>query len=218
MQSLIMKTDLVRATMEGRKTETRRGQELKEINESPDYWSKVDTGFDEDGNLIAQFIGDTETGITQRFVKCPYKIGPAWIRETFFVNGDQYIYLADGTCCEQFEQCECSEVGKPKWKPSIHMPFAAARLFIHIDEIRLERIQDITEEGAIAEGVESDEWEWQALWRFQMDTLIEAYKKHWKTISARESFQSLITSINGPEMWDRNEWVWVLKYHRIEKP
>jgi len=89
------------------------------------------------------------------------------------------------------------------------MPKAAARIWLQVEEIRVERLQDITEESAIAEGI--------------IDYEDGTYKNYFTQKGLREqdgvdcilakgSFQSLWCSINGLESWDANPWVWVVKF------
>jgi hypothetical protein len=140
--------------------------------------------------------------------KCPYgKPGDIlWVRETFFKNGDEYIYLADGTCCEQFE-------GKPKWKPSIFMPRAACRIRLEIQCIGVERLQDITEEDAIREGIELVD---KKLHGGELRTMYKDYmhKDHVKYSPVR-SFKSLWQSINGADSWDAKPWVWKIEFKMV---
>jgi len=229
MQSLLFNIDMIRALMENRKTETRRGRGLKEINETPDNWESFETREMTNGpHFLMEFNGDildlSESiesrllpGTKRLWIKCPYKLGPAWCRETwvyvpasqesngnYLMTSGYYDYAANYT-----------EPGRGCWKPSIHMPFIAARNFIHIDEIRLERIQEITPASAIAEGIECvGEVGGVKQWRDYFNRNPDKSAGGWPVIS----FQSLITSINGPSMWERNEWVWRIVFHRIDKP
>jgi hypothetical protein len=96
-----------------------------------------------------------------------------------------------------------------KWRPSLLMPRWACRLVLPLVSVRVERVQDITEEDARAEGVElissGPGWEcWMG------------YGPHGSCKSARESFRSLWVSIYGQESWDANPWVWVAQWERIE--
>ncbi|WP_412464232.1 hypothetical protein [Flavobacterium mekongense] len=117
-----------------------------------------------------------------------------------------YIYAADGYW--QWLDDDGFTTEKSYWKPSIHMPKEACRLFLKIKSIRVERLNDITEGDACLEGVEL------------MDT--NRYKdyidKHNSVISSRISFATLWQSINGEESWNSNPWVWVIEFERIEKP
>ncbi len=104
---------------------------------------------------------------------------------------------------------ENEEVCGERWRPSIHMPRWACRLVLPLVSVRVERVQDITEEDARAEGVElissGPGWEcWMG------------YGPHGSCKSARESFRSLWVSIYGEESWDANPWVWVAEWKEIE--
>jgi hypothetical protein len=96
------------------------------------------------------------------------------------------------------------------WKPSIHMPKAAARIFLRITDIRVERLQDISEEDAIAEGIGNAE-----NGRMGYKDYLDSDSA---TFHAKQSFESLWQSINGAESWDENPWVWVITFESIEKP
>jgi hypothetical protein len=90
-----------------------------------------------------------------------------------------------------------------KWKPSIHMPKEAARIWLEVTEVRVERLHDITEEDAIAEGVEKlNNW-WKDYTSDQ-----DAYDMQ----TAMCSFDSLWKKINGEESWNENPWVWVVSF------
>lgn len=107
------------------------------------------------------------------------------------------------------------EAGKSplSWKPSIFMPFEAARIFLRVTNVRCERLQDITEDDAIAEGIEK-----------VADYGTTGYKLYtepdaaYSDIDAIWSFESLWQSINGKDSWNENPWVWVYEFERIEKP
>lgn len=96
------------------------------------------------------------------------------------------------------------------WRSPIHMPKEACRLILRINAIRVERLQDISEEDAIAEGIDRNH---DGHWRFYT-------KKKLRTVtagcqSAKDSFLSLWTSINGSDSWIANPWVWVVSFERI---
>jgi hypothetical protein len=125
----------------------------------------------------------------EKWFSCPYgkdgRLGEPdrlWVRENFQRNGlaDDYLYKAD-----------MSHVGG-KWKPSIHMPRVASRILLEITEVRAERLQDISEEDAIAEGIGSH------------PEPIQVYRRLWN-------------SINGKTYpWESNPYVWVVSFKEIK--
>lgn len=133
--------------------------------------------------------------------KCPYgKSGDIlWVRETWqYVDIPDdytgYVYKASGGLDWEMSNDEWI------WRPSIFMPRAACRIFLQITDVRVERLQDISEADAIAEGVEK----------------LGLYPGY--DISSRGKFNGLWTNINGAESWEKNPWVWVISFKRIERP
>jgi hypothetical protein len=110
------------------------------------------------------------------------------------------------------------------WKPSIHMPKAAARIWLQVTDIRVERLQDITEEDAIKEGVRSNECsdvsKCPSLF-CKSNGCAGAGEYHRYPVdyddepcySAVESFESLWQSINGPESWEANPFIWRVAFN-----
>lgn len=93
--------------------------------------------------------------------------------------------------------------------PSIHMPKWTSRIFLKITSIKVERLQDITEEEAISEGVE----------KYHDSPFYKNYttQNGW-VATAQASFYSLWEKINGLNSWKANPWVWVIEFKQIEKP
>lgn len=149
---------------------------------------------------------------------CPYGIpgDRLWVREawaplsTFDPTELGYLYRAD-----HHKGLEKKD-GDQKWKPSIHMPRAASRITLEITGLKVERLQKISEADAIAEGIESQpqshgkgvDWKYYG-W-------LEKYNQ-WSTCPIR-SYESLWTSINGPDSWSQNPYVWVIQFKRIAQP
>jgi len=129
-----------------------------------------------------------------------------WVRETFY-DGDmqgKMIYRADG-------KYDCDGM----WKPSIHMPRYVARLFLEVKAVRVERLQDITEADARAEG-ESPTYKKLGY----KECSYEREKKcHFacNCFNARENFAGLWDAINGKGAWASNPWVWVYEFMRVEE-
>jgi hypothetical protein len=92
------------------------------------------------------------------------------------------------------------------WRPSIHMPRWACRILLEITDVRVERLQDITYEEAVAEGVHRDNC--CRMWTASD----EGGTCHKYPVPA---FKDLWTGINGPDAWDANPWVWVVEFKRV---
>lgn len=204
----------VRATREGRKTQTRRVV-------------KPQPAFEFHG---VPFQKAHELGEQPLPIRCPYgKPGDRlWVRETFFVDhylhypkgrlpkekpdwfeSDLLIYAADGTCCQQYAECECEGNGAV-WRPSIHMPRWASRITLEIVSVRVERLNDISEDDAKAEGCEMDD---AGFPKPQPDA---SGIGHVGWCSAIEWYQWVWESINGPGSWDLNPWVWVVEFKEVK--
>lgn len=191
---ILYSTPMIRAKLEGRKFQTRRiikvqpEAQLHPCGSSKWYWST------------------DPSDLKIPYVKCPYgKVGDVlWARETWCsvsradcVGGvtTKYHYKAD------YEDTF-------KWKPSIHMPKEASRIWERITDIRVERLQDISEEDAIAEGVGCG---------FQMNSGWPDYTRIVNGLCevtqdcARMSYATLWESINGEGSWDLSPWVWVIE-------
>lgn len=139
-----------------------------------------------------------------------------YVREAWNGNwSDHYIYKADGGSAKAAGYGE-----EPKWNPSIHMPKEAARLFLRVTGVRVERLQDISEEDAISEGIEK-----RSVPVINASGVLE-YRipgTNSVCISGRGAFSNLWNStikmdklpVHG---WDANPWVWVIKFERCERP
>ena len=132
-----------------------------------------------------------------------------WVRETWHDASSSLhscaLYRADGT-----------DLHWDKWTPSIHMPRWASRITLEITSVRVERLQDISEADAQAEGVEDvtaqvapRDPEFR-FWRRYRDGGLNGY-----TGNAIASYASLWTEINGPGSWDANPWVWAIEFRRL---
>lgn len=139
--------------------------------------------------------------------ECPYgKIGDRlWVRETFapekMVNGSDYAYRASGDI-----------IGCDRWTPSIFMPRRASRITLEITNIRVERLQDISEEDAKKEGVLFHDGlgVGHSGYRFSHD-FVSVYA------TAKRAFQFLWDKINGKKYpMESNPWVWVIEFKRIK--
>ena len=213
---LLMKGPLVRATLAGLKTQTRRP-----IKPQPDD-DIVDVRYDALADLwLGNTPEDNDLGYTSSWaMRCP--LGQAgdrlWVRETWQHYQNSGQRAADFSEHQRFAaNCfyradESNPRTKPlsgKWRPSLLMPRWACRLVLPLVSVRAERVQDITEEDAKAEGVErisaGPGWEcWMG------------YGPSSSCKTARDSFRSLWISIYGEASWDLNPWVWVAEWKGID--
>jgi len=158
---------------------------------------------------------------------CPYGVpgDRLWVRETFFdnsVDGNdrwsiRWIYRADGEFHQQFHNYD----GLAKWRSSRYMPRAASRISLEIVSVHIERLHDITDDDAIAEGVERID---NGAWRdyFAREIGLNLGLKRGPKVndygcgSAVLSFRSLWQSINAKREfpWESNPWVWVVEFKK----
>lgn len=184
MKPIIFSTPMVQAILDGRKTQTRRV-----IKPQPN--SKAEYKGTEIGKHVF------ETDIDMWHIKSPYQPGQVlWVRETWSMIDDMpydnYVYRTDYGTTED----DSFPPSMFKWKPSIHMPREAARIFLRVKNVRVERLQDITAHDAIREGMESE---------IPFDT-VDEFKELWNNLNAKRGYG-----------WDTNPWVWVVKFERISK-
>jgi len=194
LRPMLFSTEMVQAILEGRKTQTRRVVKSQPRNCTEERFYNEE----------------------QPTYLCPYgQAGDViWVRETWSHTSqlnlnpedDNYgfVYKADGQDWEDFDGWN--------WKPSIHMPFAAARIFLRVKSVRVERLQDISERDAIAEGIERN-----PIANGDGETVYKSYITGVYTCYPYVSFRTLWQSINGPESWVANPWVWVVEFERITK-
>lgn len=177
----------VRAILDGRKTQTRRIVKMTDSGRikkpgSPKNWHP------DDQNAIEA---------------CPYgQPGDRlWVRETWANPGEEgVLYRANPEDAALVERWKADpNFPQVKWTPSIHMPKAFCRLWLELTEVRVERLQECSEEDAIAEGV----------------TVGRIVGSEEFSISAVAAYQELWESINGEGSWARNPWVWVLTFKRV---
>lgn len=142
--------------------------------------------------------------------KCPYgRPGDElWVRENFKYSpvGRHVVYQADKPTTHAQEV----DHAFGPWKPSIFMPRSASRITLKLKAVRIERLQDISEEDAIAEGCKAEMIHAPGCKRTCFDPgLPDCYMQN-----AKMAFRELWESINGHGSWDLNPWVWVLAFER----
>lgn len=205
---ILFSAPMVRAILEGRKTVTRREVKKQAALDC------LAAGFEP---AFLALPGNSDL--------CPYgrQGDRLWVRETWYCDHFEVMrgpYLKpddlnvseaidDGTLVYAADGLTPYEADQPIWKPSIHMPRWASRILLEITDVRVERLQAISDKQALAEGV-----------RLYADhaALGDWYHVEGKeTYSAdpRKSFELLWSSINGPTAWDANPWVWAVEFKRV---
>ena len=214
MKPILFSTPMVQAILEGRKTQTRRVLKPQPLVHNEVI--KMPIPVDEYSKILKQYVkkGYTEIytkGVLQGMIapRCPFgEVGDTiWVRETWCDpsnTGYPILYKADFPMvyrndAEGEPDIVLKEEGY-KWKPSIFMPKDACRLFLKITNIRVERLQDISELDAECEGAK----------KMPLEHLGGAFPNH------KSGFESLWQSINGKESWDCNPYVWVIEFEKIK--
>ena len=211
---ILFSTPMVQAILEGRKTMTRRKIKPKQEPFIQDESCIIELN-KKLGWVVKREINTRPTRweILQQF-KCPYgKVGDVlWVRETTTQES-----ITDSEPWHTIYRADVGvnyPMGTNKWKPSIFMPKSACRIFLEITDVRVERLQDINEEDAISEGVESF-YTGDPLQLWWQDYLSDPGDG---VLSAIGSFKSLWQSINGESSWTSNPFVWVVSFRIIDKP
>lgn len=215
---ILFSGEMVRAIIDGRKTQTRRimkvqppgeGFQLSRLVESSDRADRKNEG-------KLHWIKLSENGLRivdshNVYFNCPYgKVGDGlWVRETFCKVDDRefgddiwFDYRATHKYAESHPAGWDNEPRNPwalKWKQSIHMPRSASRILLEITGVRVERLNDISDADAWAEGVDMTE----ALSMPCADGAAAAYSALWERI-------------NGKGSWDLNPWVWAIEFKVLE--
>lgn len=210
---ILMSPPMVRAIPE-RKTQTRRTRGFDKFCANVPEGFAIDYFVEElPGEWLA--ISDKEGGefpsSFKPWIKCPYgKVGDRlWVRETIWNDSDfSWLYSADDVYLPmEYPEGWTSKVAHKRSIPSIHMPRWASRTLLEITGIRVERLQDISEDDAIAEGI---------LFNGDYDLWWDYQREQWICVDPIDSYKSLICKINGPETWEKNPWVWVVEFKVVE--
>lgn len=232
IKPILFNTEMVRANLDGRKTCTRRL-----VKPQPDEKHTYPLGFVTDSTEKKEVgcfgFGIDEYGGSIKYVKPPYQPEDIlYVRETWNKGLERYMYRADYSDTEKFYQGG-KEI-EMKWYPSIHMPKEAARIWLKCTDVRVERLQEITEIGAKAEGIRGYTKDGN-LYKYAVtdDWWIDYHNKHkeivtgtwWQDMprTAKDAFSYLWNStIKKSDLdlygWNANPWVWTIEYERCEKP
>jgi len=193
---ILFSTEMVKAILSGRKTQTRRIVKPQPDENGVSYMKNAPLDWE---SIYREpwtpWKWDTEEGETIS-KNCPYgEIGDLlWVRETYAITGNatkRYIYKAD---------LDYGHV-EEKWKPSIFMSREACRIELRITDIRVERLRSISETDAVSEGIECVRFEDEEMCQHP----VNAYGHLW-------------SKINGSESWNANPFVWVIQFEVARSP
>lgn len=201
-RGIIFNAEMVRAILDGRKTQTRRV-----MNNQPCTLSGETISVQQD-DFNFRWVGDLHND-TSGWFPCPLgKIGDRlWVRETW-----RKFDFSDKCGCSEYP-CGCPENGaimyratqddgESKWRPSIHMPRRYSRITLEITDVRVERLQSISEADAKAEGFDNSQSDAaNSIGWFEKP--IRAFRRIWE-------------NIYGDDGWNNNHWVWVIEFKKVE--
>ena len=223
VRPILFNTEMVRAVLDGRKMVTRRVADID---------TNILCNDGTNGHIFVpdDFTGGTPTGFVCR--KCGFGVAPPhnrvpcgtsffrprywpgdilYVRETWRVKSASYPpgrceieYRAGGTAT--FDEIVALPTANGEWRPSIHIPKEAARIFLRVTHVRLERLQAITADECPMEGVPLF-----AGLVGEMETYYkEAFAKLWDSTVKQADLDTY--------GWEANPWVWVIRFERCEKP
>lgn len=181
---------MVRAILEGRKTQTRRavkGQRDMEFDPADPHFGPYWLSY------------ATEAEGEDAKVRCPYgKPGDRlWVRETWAVQHEYDAFApSEIGSSARWHYAATEDLGGLRKRPSIFLPRRGSRITLEITDVRVERLQQISDADALAEGCSTVDMR-------SGDSLASVYARLWQ-------------SINGPESWVTNPRVWVVEFRRVE--
>lgn len=204
IKPILFNAEMVRATLDGRKNCTRR------INKDANDYVVPDMDFyDSDKRTYAvhNYADKEHTDkLSTAERTCPICPGDIlYVRETWHKGLERYMYRADYSDTEKFYQGG-KEI-EMKWHPSIHMPKEAARIWLKVTDVRVERLQEITAESALTEG--ADKYI-HANGTLNEDQTITSFIGIWNSTIKKSDLDRY--------GWDASPWVWVIEFERCEKP
>lgn len=241
---ILFSAPMVRAILEGRKTQTRR---VVRKQFAPDADPAEVSATSPEGWQISGHAGlwwDDAGACIDDAIRCPYgQPGDRlWVRETWrytastleesraitedITSGIAVDWRATyiDRCMKELgfsrEEAEMADDFKT-WRPSIHMPRWASRILLEVTGVRVERLNDISDVDSLSEGitsVRSNEFDVEHFkdWKERFDTAVASGEKPPVGPSPKESFKALWESINGSGSWEANQFVWVISFKRID--
>ena len=216
IKPILFNTKMVRAILDGRKTCTRRV-----IKPQPDEKHTYPLGFVTDSTEKKEVgcfgFAANEYGGSIQYVKPPYHIGDIlYVRETwqylYELDGNEqviedtgkYYYAATDTIpFNAYVDENGVEHDHAPWRPSIHMPKEAARIWLKVTDVRVERLQDMDKMDAVKEGIDTRSC-------INLNHALAKFKKLWNSTIKKSDLDRY--------GWSANSWVWVIEFERCEKP
>lgn len=225
IKPILFSTEMVQSLINGTKTQTRR---ILKPQPKDGYTPKIYKGNDSLLHLESR-KSRTELEYIDWKVIQPGTV--LWVRETFmkdYFGEGTFAYKASFTQKDELKKNNSLLDYEPKWKPSLFMPKDAARLFLKVKSIKVERLQDISNSDAIAEGIYRE--------NYVLDESVTIYRNYgsgkdfysfseysWNFgkenhSASVASYCTLWEEINGEGSWNSNPWVWVIEFEQVEKP
>ena len=204
IKPILFNTEMVRAILDGRKTCTRRV--AKNV---PDHTHRIEPVYENGRFQFDCFYSSYVAALDADADFCmpcfpPYQRGDilyvreTWCKGSWMNEKERYYYKADDN------DFHCV------WHPSIHMPKEAARIWLKVKDVRAERLQELTEDGAKAEGANRKNGK-NVGWEEKMRrTAIERFTEIWDSTIKKSDIDRY--------SWQANPWVWVIEFERCEKP
>ena len=239
IKPILFNTEMVRAILDGRKTCTRRL-----VKPQPDEKHTFPLGFVTDSTEKKEVgcfgFAANEYGGSIQYVKPPYRYAPGdilYVRETWTEECGKYYYRADYDN-DYLDPCETLSGGYPAscrnhpgcdgcmatstrihWHPSLHMPKEAARIWLKVTNVRVERLKDMTDNDALKEGAEGVRCDHAVLGAYGCT---DCMNTGWLEPPLLEFMGIWNSTIKKSDLdrygWTANPWVWVIEFERCEKP
>lgn len=201
IKAILFDTEMVRAILEGRKSCTRRIVKPQQLigmlpdkckNGAPEKFLK------EKKLMFKPYCDMTDIELINTAYKAPYQPGDIlYVRETWKKAPNGYYYYED------WQRNDIADV--TKWKPSIRMPKGAARIWLRVTDVRVERLQDIDGKGCVKEGIEEEHL------KYVGDEFVKGmFHDLWDSTVKKSDIDRY--------GWDANPWVWAIEFERCEKP
>ena len=219
IKPILFNTEMVRAILDGWKSCTRRLVKIRRKDACGFYVTKKS-----DGTFSGIYEYDENESMFDNPLMPPYQPGDIlYVRETWTEECGKYYYRADYDS-DYLDQCETLSGGYPAscrnhpgcdgcmatstrihWHPSIHMPKEAARIWLKVTNVRVERLKEITIDGIRNEGLSS-----MAVHAGDMEIALKEWENLWNSTIKKSDLDSY--------GWDANPWVWEIEFERCEKP